>query len=176
MDGETLGILEDLGYWIDCSVTPAACFAEAGAPDFLGAPAHPYHPDFRDVRRPGGSRTSRSRSTWTSCRRSGMRLISGPWGSLAASALNRLGLVTWFRPSYAREAAMKRLVRRWEALRHPVLNMMFHSSELLPGASPYTPGRAAVGSLLGRLAGVLLFAIRRGWKPCRMSGLPDRLA
>tara|TARA_R110002072_G_scaffold168861_4_gene322530 strand:- start:504 stop:731 length:228 start_codon:yes stop_codon:yes gene_type:complete len=67
---------------------------------------------------------------------------------------------------------MKRLIRRWERREYPVLNMMFHSSELLAGASPYTPTEASVVRFLERIHSTLSYAIDRGWQPCLYEDLP----
>ena len=37
----------------------------------------------------------------------------------------------------------------------PVLSIIFHSSEILPGGSPYTPDAASVERFLGELRAIL---------------------
>ena len=52
-----------------------------------------------------------------------------------------------------------------------VLNMMFHTMELVPGASPYV--RTSVGTqlYLRRVETAIAYALRRGFEPITLSGL-----
>jgi hypothetical protein len=69
--------------------------------------------------------------------------------------LRRLGLRgAWLRPSYSSLADMIRLADRL-ASRGDVLNVAFHSSELLAGGSPYTPDEASVDRFVDHLTRLL---------------------
>jgi peptidoglycan/xylan/chitin deacetylase (PgdA/CDA1 family) len=149
MDGRTLRILEGLGYTVDTSVDPLFNERRKGGPVFAGAPLDPYRPDYADVRRPGASRILEvpiSAATDPPLPKTLERLYAAlppiPW----RGALKRLGLrPVWLRPSYTALPEMLSFASRLEARGAPCFNVIFHSSELLPGGSPYNPDAASVG-------------------------------
>jgi len=149
LDGRTLRILEGLGYTVDTSVDPLFNERRKGGPAFAGAPLHPYRPDYADVTRPGGSRILEvpiSAATVPALPKAFERLYAAlppiPW----RGALKRLGLrPVWLRPSYTTVADMLAFASRMKERGAPCFNVIFHSSEVLPGGSPYTPDAASVG-------------------------------
>jgi hypothetical protein len=166
VDGRTLRVLEGLGYTVDTSVDPLFNERRKGGPVFAGAPLHPYHPDYADVRRPGASRILEipiSAATAPALPKAVERLYAAlppiPW----RGAFKRLGLrPVWLRPSYTTVHDMLAFATRLHARGLPCFNVIFHSSEILPGGSPYTPDaasverfRAALRRLLEHLTGRL---------------------
>jgi polysaccharide deacetylase len=149
MDGRTLRVLEALGYTVDTSVDPLFNERRKGGPAFAGAPLHPYRPDYEDVRRPGASRILEvpiSAATHPPLPKPLERLYVSlppiPW----RGALKRLGLrPVWLRPSYTALPDMMSFASRLKERGAPCFNVIFHSSELLPGGSPYNPDAASVG-------------------------------
>jgi hypothetical protein len=147
-DGASLPILERLGFTVDTSVDPLFNERSKGGMDFAGAPLVPYHPDYRDVRRSGSSRIlevpiSAATSPPLPKRAEALyaRLRPIPW----RGALRRFGLkAVWLRPSYAALPDMLAFSSRLARAGVPCFNIIFHSSELLPGGSPYTPDEASV--------------------------------
>ena len=87
--------------------------------------------------------------------------------------LKRLGLTAaWLRPSYASLPHMIRLAEALDAQRVGVLNIAFHSSELLPGGSPYTPDEASVRRFLDDLERLLdHLTTRLAARPCTYTEL-----
>jgi len=158
-DGGSLPILERLGYRVDTSVDPLFNERRKGGMIFAGAPLVPYHPDYADVRRPGASRILEvpiSAAAMPPLPRPLERLYAAlppiPW----RGALKRAGLrAVWLRPSYSTVADMRDLAFRLGARGVPCLNVVFHSSELLAGGSPYTPDAASVMRFLDRLKRLL---------------------
>jgi len=148
MDGRTLRILEGLEYTVDTSVDPLFNERRKGGPAFAGAPLHPYRPDYDDVRRPGASRILEvpiSAATDPPLPKALERLYASlpaiPW----RGALKRLGLKpVWLRPSYTPVPDMLAFASRLKERGAPCFNVIFHSSEILPGGSPYTPDAASV--------------------------------
>ena len=66
--------------------------------------------------------------------------------------LKRLGLrAVWLRPSYSSVEDAKALASALVARGVPTLNMLFHSSELVPGGSPYNRTEADVDRFFERL-------------------------
>jgi hypothetical protein len=149
LDGRTLRILEGLGYTVDTSVDPLFNERRKGGPAFAGAPLHPYRPDYGDVRRPGGARILEvpiSAATDPPLPKPLERLYASlppiPW----RGALKRLGLKpVWLRPSYTPLPEMLTFASRLKERGAPCFNVIFHSSEILPGGSPYNPDAASVG-------------------------------
>ncbi len=147
-DGRTLPVLEKLGYTVDTSVDPLFNERRKRGMLFAGAPLAPYFPDYQDVRQPGPSRvrelpSSSATRPWLpkalEARYAALKPI--PW----RGALKRLGLrAVWLRPSYTPLPEMLAFADALHARRLPCYNIIFHSSELLPGGSPYTPDERSV--------------------------------
>jgi len=148
VDGRTLRILEGLGYTVDTSVDPLFNERRKGGPAFGGAPLAPYRPDYADVTRPGDARILEipiSAATAPALPKSLERLYAAlppiPW----RGALKRLGLrPVWLRPSYTTVPDMLAFATRLRERGAPCFNVIFHSSEILAGGSPYTPDAASV--------------------------------
>ncbi|HEV8255106.1 MAG TPA: hypothetical protein VGQ78_10135 [Vicinamibacteria bacterium] len=159
VDGRQLALLERLGYTVDTSVDPLFNERRKGGPAFAGAPARPYRPDYGDVRRPGSARILEvpiSASTLPRLPRMVQRAYASlppiPW----RGALRRLGVrPVWLRPSYSTVAEMTAFASRLAARRAPCFNVIFHSSELVPGGSPYTPDAGSVDRFLEALRRLL---------------------
>ena len=158
-DGRTLPILERLGYTVDTSVDPLFNERRKGGMVFDGAPRVPYHPDYRDVRRPGDSKILEVPITSATTpalprllERAYARLRPIPW----RGALKRLGLrPVWLRPSYTPLPEMIAFADRLAGEAAPCFNIIFHSSEVLPGGSPYTPDEGSVARFLDDLRRLL---------------------
>ncbi len=147
-DGRTLPILERLGYTVDTSVDPLFNERRKGGMDFAGAPLEPYYPDYTDIRRPGGSKVLEVPIT-SATRPALPKALEAAYARLTPipyrGALKRLGLrPVWLRPSYTPLADMIRFASWLHRRGVPCFNIIFHSSELLPGGSPYTPDQASV--------------------------------
>jgi hypothetical protein len=144
---------------VDTSVDPLFNERRKGGPAFAGAPADPYHPDYEDVRRPGAARILEvpiSSSTLPRLPRAVEKLYASlpplPW----RGAFRRLGLrPVWLRPSYSAPAEMTAFASRLAARGAPCFNVIFHSSELVPGGSPYTPDASSVSRFLDDLRRLL---------------------
>lgn len=164
-DARSLRILETLGYKVDTSVDPLFNETRKGGPSFAGAPVAPYRPSFEDVRRQGASRileipVSSATTPWLP------KALEARFTSLPAipwrGALKRLGLrAIWLRPSYSSVEDAKTLASSLVARGVPTLNMLFHSSELIPGGSPYNTGAADVDRFFERLAEVFDHVMKR---------------
>ena len=169
----SLGILEDLGYAVESSVTPHMDWSSSGAKglSFVGAPTQPYHPDPRAPTRRGAS-----------------KLLEVPV-TIRPRRINRLPVVgklvdpRWLRPTRGTPGALVDLARDeiedarardGDAAKAPVvLNAMFHNVEIIPGASPYAASEDEAAAILGRLEALLAFARREG---IRVVGLSDLAA
>ncbi len=158
-DGGSLPILERLGYTVDTSVDPLFNERRKRGMDFAGAPLAPYHPDYRDVSKPGASKIlevpiSSATRPWLP------KVLEGAYARLPPipyrSYLKRLGLrPLWLRPSYTPLPDMLAFASAMAQRHMPCFNIIFHSSELLPGGSPYTPDEGSVDRFKNDLARLL---------------------
>lgn len=158
-DGATLPILEKLGYRVDTSVDPLFNERRKRGMVFAGAPLDPYYPDPADVRRPGRSKileipisSATAPALPKALEAAYTRLEPIRW----RGGLKRLGLrPVWLRPSYTALPDALRFAERLAREQRPCANIIFHSSEILPGGSPYTPDAASVTRFLDDLARLL---------------------
>jgi hypothetical protein len=159
LDGRTLRILEELSYTVDTSVDPLFNESRKGGPVFAGAPLRPYHPDYEDVRKPGAARILEvpiSAATDPPLPKSLERLYALLPPIPYRGALKRLGLrPVWLRPSYSSLPDMVTFASRLKARGAPCFNTLFHSSEILPGGSPYAPDQPSVDRFLEGLKRLL---------------------
>lgn len=154
-DERSVPILESLGVQVDTSIDPLFNEVRKGGPSFAGAPLSPYRLDVVDVRRRGSSRLLEvpvSAETSPRLPKSLERLYTSlpplPWRSY----FKRLGLrAQWLRPSYTSLPETLALATRLARRGLPCLNLLFHSSELLPGGSPYHHDQADVDRFFASL-------------------------
>ncbi len=151
--GEHVSVLSDLDYWCDCSVTPLTSWqahvgAQEGGPDFRRAEVEPYFLDHDDVCVAGESELLEVPVTILNTHPLG---LTAPRSRLLRGIGKRLKL--WREPQWLRPWPHGRgedLIRVYENAKFrglPVVEMMFHSSELMPGGSPFWPDEAAVERL-----------------------------
>ena len=152
----SIGILEDLGYAVESSVTPHVDWSDkAPGLSFEGAPTQPYHPDPK----------------FPACR-GASKILEVPV-TIRPRAMQRLPLVgklveaRWLRPTHGTGASIVAVARDEIAAARAarpnapvVLNAMFHNVEIIPGASPYAATESVARAILGRLDALLAWAER----------------
>ena len=182
--------LLELDYEVDCSVTPGVSWRRApgrpdggGGPDFVGAPAHPYWLARDDVTRPGDSRLLEVPVTIVHTRRPfrGDHALTRLWSRLShdgplAKVARRTGCARrWLRPYPKYSLADLRAVcAAARAAGAPVLEMILHSSELMPGGSPYRRDEAAVDALHRDVGALLKGLARDGVRGSTLIGFKRR--
>lgn len=171
----TIRCLEELGYLVDTSVTPTLRWDyPEGLADFSHAGNQPYHPSREDIASPGCSRLLEVPvSIITSAPGVALRGLKavqrdGP----LRTAVNVLLPSIWLRPSHASSGrmvrAIEKLLRMNEDRDVVVLNMMMHSMEVVPNASPVTRSEGEVDALLRRMDDVLRYCRRGGFRFARL--------
>ena len=165
----TLGLLQDLGYFVDSSVTPHMNWRCAGAPDvsFLQAPTQPYWPEADKPGQPSPHAGA---------------LLEVPV-TIRPSVLAKLPIVgryaqsRWLCPTRGGVGRLVRIAR--EEIEHArfsgrpiVLNCMFHNVDVVAGTSPFAKNEAEADATIKRLAELLAFSQREG---IRSLGLSDVL-
>ncbi len=144
---QTLKILQDLKYWVDSSVTPGIRWKNRqGSVDFRDAPRLPFYPDLTNhIAQPSKDETG---------------ILEVPVSIVTDSLSWRWPFIdypVWLRPSHSSRNEMRRVLdtleRFAEEHESPVVaNMMFHSMELFPNASPYASTQKDVDRYLDDLS------------------------
>ncbi len=150
-------ILIELGYKIDCSVTPHVSWkGHLGAPDkdggtdYTNFPETAYFIDPLDISRPGHSALLEIpvsiKSTYglvdTALSNSLLRN-----SSLARRISNRLSPKVWLRPNGTNLNQMLGYLRYAMSTKRDYVEFMLHSSEFMPGGSPLFKSESAIEQL-----------------------------
>jgi peptidoglycan/xylan/chitin deacetylase (PgdA/CDA1 family) len=157
--------LERAGYLVESSVAPLFYEAHKGGPDFVGAPLTPYFLAYDDAVVPGSSSVLEIPVSAALNRRVPPLLerlyARAPKPYMTKRILRRLGVarVLWLRPSYSSLDDMRKLAARIRAERAPTLNLLFHSSEVVAGKSPYNRTEDELRAFLDRLERFFEYAI-----------------
>jgi hypothetical protein len=158
--------LERAGYLVESSVAPLFCESHKGGPDFADAPLRPYFLAYDSATRPGTSQVLEvpvscglDRNVPPALQRAWTR---APKPYTTKRYLRKLGVVRpmWLRPSYSSLEDMIALARRLTARGEAALNVLFHSSEIIVGGSPYNRTQAELDAFLARLDRFLEVATR----------------
>ena len=162
LSASSVPVLEELGYLVDSSVTPLRWEQDRDGPNFMGAPVHPYLLGRKEVQEPGEGPLLEIPATLGMARPLGRALVPvirrlPPFPGLGR-ILEGLGRV-WLRPSELDETVLRQATAQWRAREWPVLNVMFHSSELMPGGSPYVRDRRDLKCFLRRLEAIFSAAL-----------------
>jgi peptidoglycan/xylan/chitin deacetylase (PgdA/CDA1 family) len=156
--------LERHGYQIESSVAPLFYEAHKGGPDFVGAPLRPYFLAYDDATRAGTSGLLELPISSALNRRMPALLerwygrAPWPYETRRALRLAKIAHVRWLRPSWSSAVDMRALARQLVRQRVPLLNLFFHSSEAIVGASPYNRNEADLDAFFARLGQFLDYA------------------
>lgn len=157
-------LLEE-GYEVDSSVTPYCDWSRDGGPDFQRFSPEPF------IIKDENQRNLREVPvTIAFDRRIPASLIKLfhqlSEKSYVKGILNRLKILRliWLRPTLFSVEEMRELVNVLLQRGIVFFNMMFHSSELWPGASPYCRSQAEVDSFFIRLEGIFSFLAQKQFR------------
>jgi len=166
--GWQVPILEELGYLVDSSVDPFFNEKRKGGPSFAGAPLAPYFVSPEDPRKAGSSGlleipvTSALDRKWPLWLQTAYADVSSAYHFRRALRLLGVARPIWLRPSYSRASDMRLLAQRILSDGRAPANIIFHSSELLPGASPYNRTKDDLERFYGDLESLLAFLVENG--------------
>jgi hypothetical protein len=166
--GWQVPVLEELGYRVDSSVDPFFNEKRKGGPSFAGAPLVPYFVSPDDPRSAGRSLlleipvTSGLDRNWPRWLETAYADVSSAYHFRRALRLLGVARAIWLRPSYSKPEDMKRLARRVLDDGGIPANIIFHSSELLAGGSPYNPKQEDVERFYRDLESLLAFLTGEG--------------
>ena len=174
----TIVSLEKLGYLVDTSLTPGIIWDyPEGKADFLHGMEQPYFPSTADFLVSGNSSILEVPiSIFTSGIRRKIRTFeTANKNSTINRVLNHFSPIQWIRPSFQTSWEMvkviERLVKRYKNKPIVVLNMMFHSMEIIPKASPYANTETECQMILNRIGAVLKYARNNEYIFIRLSDL-----
>ncbi len=154
-------VLLELGYIVDCSVTPFVSWehfsgrpAGVGGMDFYGVPSKAYVLDKKNV-------NMSEQGGLVEVPMTIVPLFGGFLSSyMAHNASNPLVRIAkalgfgpqWFRPlPYVSSSRMISVGEKWLQLGNDYVEMMIHSSELMPGGSPYYKNKNDIESLYAKM-------------------------
>lgn len=159
LDDNGAAILKELGYTVDSSVCPYMDYSEDGGPDFRGATWRPYFVGDK-LLEPSPARTELVEVpvsfgfNWTNfeaAHRLDEFLASRVVRRFRVKGvLERLGALRKikFSPEKADTGRLSALANAYSRQAAPCMVMMFHSSSLKAGYSPYVPNPAALDEFL----------------------------
>jgi hypothetical protein len=150
-DLDTINALINLGYKIDSSVTPGVSWKKHGGPDHTKAPIQPYFISQTDYYSQGNGPILEVPISISGKR---LPLLPDKWM-----------FYKWLRPTFMTAIEMKRLVKEFSTIYpEPVLNLMFHSMEVLPGKTPFVRTKFGQKMYLNRLTSILNYMIQNGFQ------------
>ncbi|MCX6651585.1 MAG: hypothetical protein NT131_08040 [Methanomassiliicoccales archaeon] len=176
----TAKILIELGYKVDSSITPGMDWdLPEGRANHMTAPNQPYYVDETNLSKEGNSGLLEApvtiRTRWL------RRMMHFSSSSAVLRRMNRVvnGVMpaVWFRPSYHSERQMisvgQHEMKKSTDRDTVLLNMMFHSMEIVPGASPYARTAEESRALFSRVEATLSWAQQQGFEFMTLSELPS---
>ena len=173
----TLKILKELGYRVDSSITPGLVWNyNEGNANYVEAQEQPYYPDQDDIVKYGDSEILEvpitvfqvpKRMTWQS--------------KILRSRQEKLNHLRWLRPSFNSGPGMINIITNVLNYYNNInnynnditLNMMFHSMEIMPGASPYAAKDKDCNRILDRIEKVLAYSKDNNFRFSTLGEMPD---
>jgi SAM-dependent methyltransferase len=150
-DLDTIKCLEKLDYKVDSSVTPEINWSYQGGPDHSKAPKQPYFISRDDYYSLGSSKILEIPISISKKR---FFLLADKWF-----------FYRWLRSTHMTVTEMKILIK--EFIRNynaPVLNMMFHSMEIIPGKTPFVRSKFQQKLYLNRLEKIIKHLKEKGFQ------------
>ena len=155
-DERYAAVLRELGYQVDCSVTPRVSWRSSpGAPqgqggtDYRHFPQHAYFLDAQDISRSGDSTLLEVPMSIQYKHSAFMNQLKQGYDRLRGK--KRGPSVNWLRPSGGNLATMKRVAEQSLAQGNDYVEFMLHSSEFMPDGSPTFKTEADIERLYDEL-------------------------
>lgn len=174
-------LLTELGYLVDSSVCPFTDYSADGGPDFRGAPYRPYWVG-ESLLRPGPPGGLLEVPVSFGFNRRHFELAARVHGGLqhawlrrlrATGILDRLGLLQKikFSPEKADATRLVALAESYARNRTPCMVLMFHSSSLMPGQTPYVRSMDDLERFLDNLRKTFAHCLGTlGMRPATLTG------
>lgn len=150
-DLATIKSLEKLGYKVDSSLTPDINWSSIGGPDHSAAPKQPYFVNNENLYCAGNMKILEVPITISKKR---LPFLPDKWL-----------FYRWLRPTLMTVFEMKTIVNEFLAnFENPVLNMMFHSMEIIPGKTPFVRTKFEQKFFLRRLEKIIRYVTKKGFE------------
>ncbi len=167
-------VLRELGYLVDCSVTPHVSWVKhigapggSGGPDYRGAPDEAYWVDPVDIKQPGDSELlevpctiiPRPRSAWVESVGERLQQVR-----LGRKVMRRYFAAEWrFRPERGNRRRLLRILSVARQQRRDHVLFSTHSSELMPGGSPTFPTPESIEKVYADMEALFAAATEAGF-------------
>jgi len=191
INAQTLMILDEQGYTVDSSITPGRYWYNSKqVVNYIMAPEQPYRPKVDDPLSPGSLQLWEVPvSCWTP--RAAIRRLMDLQVKLMQSnfrlpqILEKILHTTlfrrcWLRPTSNQPGTLIRLaeeyLRRHSHKSTVIINIMFHTMEMVPGASPYSSSPREVNHIVNNLRAMLNYFTHRQAKFLTLSEIPACLS
>ena len=168
---QTLPILSELGFKVDTSVTPGIEWIyPEGRSNHIMAPEQPYFPDERNFIEEGDLNILEVPVTIIDVNaKDPPEFLSFTWlRKKARRLIGRDNNLYWLRPSfcslYEMIYAIKTIESKYRDCKSIVVNMMFHTNEIVPQASPYTSTERDCNNLLKKMCGVFEYCQKQNFQ------------
>lgn len=183
---DAAGVLVDLGYEVDSSVSPYIDWTAEHGPDYRRAPHQVYRfePDRPFVPVPAGRLTEVPVSVGFLGGRPQFGLRVREWAMRPTprrlrmvGVVDRLGIATlrWLSPEVSSARDLVKLATALVRTGANFLNFTFHSPALSPGLTPFVRGERDLREFNDRIEEFLAFAKDEGYRFARLSQLPRLL-
>jgi hypothetical protein len=169
----TMKILDELNYKVDSSVTPRMDWDyPEGKANFLKAPDQPYYPQEKDMLAPNGKGVLEVPVTILEPEK------HRKWhASVMHTVTDRLYRLQWLRPSNntgpGMVEVMQQTAEHYSDKKEVTLTMMFHSMEIMPGASPYAATEKDCQRILGNIEHALAYAKDKHFRFSTLGEMPQ---
>lgn len=152
-DSDTFRRLAELGYKVDSSVTPHINWRSKGGPDFTDYPDQPYWIEKHKLL-----------EIPVTIDKKRFVLLPDKWFCYK-----------WLRPSIMTCYEMKKLIDRFVSKNGDcaVLNMMFHSMEVIPNASPYVTSIKGQAKFVKKLKDIFEYLKKLGFEGMTLAEIYD---
>jgi len=175
---KTFKILEDLGYLVDSSVTPYFIWNFKNyVLNYKTALDTPYFPSVDNFLIPGNMRLLQVPVTIFSYYGQRLNKLAPSIPSFAKEILMKVPLwrPMWLRPTYCDFNQMKYVIDAYIAAhsqeKNIVLNMMFHSVEILPRENPYNLNQEKISHFLNNMERIFDYLRTLDTKFCGLSDI-----
>ena len=169
-----------LGYRVDSSITPYVDWTHQHGPDFTDYPLHPYRVQPSNIQAPVadgalleipatigllGWSSPLAERIWKAIAKGNLAVFKGT-GLLAT-----LGIVqkVWLSPEVVDGPTMIRLIAQLRRQGHHCFNMVFHSSSLKAGLTPFVRTVEEESRLLQRMEAVFRYVRSEGIRPMTLT-------
>lgn len=169
----SIGLLAELGYRIDSSVTPGLVWnyqigQRVLTCDYRKAPTSPYECDSQNPATIGSSGILQIPITMQKSALSPKELLR--------LAMGRKRRWVWARPRFAKKNEFLKMIQQTAKRKNEsdIIVMMFHNMEIIPGKSPYCTTQEDVNSYLDDLTFFIQQALKNGLTPITLKEYADK--